>query len=173
MRITGGKLKGLQLPIKFAPHVRPTTDMMREALFNKLVHTFGIENIRGLDLFSGSGIMSIEFISRGATSMVSVDIDNKNIAHQNGYKKEKHIENWQIVKGDVFKYLGDSVDKFDVIFADPPYDLPGIQNLVELAVEKLLPDGIFILEHRPGILFTGPLLESKKYGSTSISIFRY
>lgn len=172
MRITGGFLKGWQIHTRFAHHVRPTTDMMREAIFNKLTHGWGIEGCQALDLFSGSGIMSIELISRGAAEVVSVDRDAKNIANQKAMKKEKNLENWQIMSGDVFKMLENAENTYDLIFADPPYDMPGIQNLAEMAVKKLKPDGVFFLEHRPGIIFSTPVFETKKYGSTAISIFQ-
>jgi 16S rRNA (guanine966-N2)-methyltransferase len=171
MRITGGVLKGWHIHEKFSNHVRPTTDMMREAICNKLVHGIGIENNSILDLFSGSGIMSLEFLSRGAENVTSVDKDAKNIANQKNMKKEKSLGNWQILNSDVFHFLRQTKDKFDIVFADPPYDIPGIQNLAELAVQVLSPEGLFILEHRPGILFTNTVLETKKYGSTSLSIF--
>jgi 16S rRNA (guanine966-N2)-methyltransferase len=171
MRITGGELKGWHIHEKFSNHVRPTTDMMREAICNKLVHGIGIENNKVLDLFSGSGIMSIEFLSRGASEVIAIDKDARNIANQKNMKKEKSLGNWQILNMDAFNFLRQTKEKFDIIFADPPYDLPGIQNLAELAVKCLAIDGLFILEHRPGILFTNTALETKKYGSTSITIF--
>lgn len=171
MRITGGELKGWHIHEKFSNHVRPTTDMMREAICNKLVHGIGIEDKNVLDLFSGSGIMSIEFLSRGASFVTSADKDARNIANQKNMKKEKALGNWQILNADVFDFLRHTKEKFDIIFADPPYDLPGIQNLAELAVQCLNAEGLFILEHRPGILFTNTAMESKKYGSTSITIF--
>ena len=79
MRITGGNLKGWVIPAKFASHVRPSTDRMRESLFNSLIHQVGIEGKTVLDLFSGSGIIAAEFLSRGAEAVVSVDMDGKNI----------------------------------------------------------------------------------------------
>src|SRR5690349_7278669 len=98
MRITGGTLKGWQIPTRFAAHVRPTTDMVRESVFNKLQHGIGIENKIVLDLFSGSGIMALEFLSRGAAEVVSADKDAKNILHQKEIKKQKEFGNWQIIK---------------------------------------------------------------------------
>jgi 16S rRNA G966 N2-methylase RsmD len=82
MRVTGGNLKGFQLNFGFAEHVRPSTDFMREGIFNFLMHEKGIENMEVLDLFSGSGIVSLEFLSRDANSVLSVDADIKNVKFQ-------------------------------------------------------------------------------------------
>ena len=171
MRITGGILKGQILKGGFATHVRPTTDFVREALMNYLSHRYEIEGARVLDLFSGSGIMAVEFISRGAASVLSVDKDNKNIRYQQEIQKEKTLEGWQIAKGDVFKTLGETSGGFDIIFADPPYDLPNLSQLPAMALKALKPEGVFVLEHRPGIVFPVTPVEIRKYGSSAIGIF--
>jgi 16S rRNA (guanine(966)-N(2))-methyltransferase RsmD len=129
MRVTGGILKGFQLNFGFAEHVRPSTDFMREGIFNFLMHEKGIENMEVLDLFSGSGIVSLEFLSRDANSVLSVDADIKNVKFQQKIKKEHQLESWEIVKDDVFKFLNNNTKTFDLVFADPPYDLPNIQNI--------------------------------------------
>lgn len=164
-------MKGWPLPAKFAAHVRPGTDFMREALFNGLQHTFGIEDTEVLDLFSGSGIMSLEFLSRGAARVIAVDRDEKNIRHQQAMGRDKQLQSWTILKSDVFRFLEKTEESFDFIFADPPYDMPGIQELATLAVTRLKPGGIFMLEHRPGILFPVVPDETRKYGSTAVSFF--
>jgi 16S rRNA (guanine(966)-N(2))-methyltransferase RsmD len=173
MRITGGSLKGWQLAANFAAHVRPSTDRMRESLFNKLSHSFGIEGICVLDLFSGSGIIALEFVSRGVKSVISVDRDVKNIQSQKQLKLAKNIENWQITKADVFQFLKNDTISYDIVFADPPYDLPDIQRLPQAAMVKLNPGGLFILEHRPGIVFNLIATEQKNYGSSMLSFFEH
>ncbi|MBS3915854.1 MAG: RsmD family RNA methyltransferase [Bacteroidetes bacterium] len=170
MRITGGHLKGYKISSGFPDHVRPTTDMMRESLFNKLQHSCGIEDQKVLDLFSGSGIVSLEFLSRNAASVISVDRDFKNIKIQNEIKSNLKIDNWQIQKSDVFSFIQKLEEKFDIIFADPPYDLKQMLQLPELLIPKLAPDGILILEHRPGMAFHNAV-ETKKQGSSALSIF--
>jgi 16S rRNA (guanine966-N2)-methyltransferase len=171
MRITGGTLKGQMLKGGFAAHVRPTTDFVREALMNYLSHRHEIPGADVLDLFSGSGIMALEFLSRGAGSVVSLDKDTKNIRYQQEIQKEKNLTAWQVVRGDVFKFLEGDEPKFDIIFADPPYDLPSLVRLPELALKHLNPGGVFVLEHRPGMAFTTPPVEIRKYGSSAIGIF--
>jgi 16S rRNA (guanine(966)-N(2))-methyltransferase RsmD len=171
MRITGGILKGQILKGGFAAHVRPTTDFVREALMNYLSHRYEIEGARVLDLFSGSGIMAVEFISRGAASVLSIDKDTKNIRYQQDIRKEKTLEGWEIAKGDVFKTVDTAIGPFDIVFADPPYDLPNLVQLPALLLPKLKPEGVFVLEHRPGIVFPVTPVEIRKYGSSAIGIF--
>lgn len=171
MRITGGSLKGQRLPGGFASHVRPTTDFVREALMNMLQHRIDLSEATVLDLFSGSGIMALEFISRGATAVLSVDLDHKNIRHQQAIRSEKGLNNWTVMKNNVFKVLQSAEPAYDIIFADPPYDLTGINQLPALAVKALKPEGLFILEHRPGIEFQPSASETRLYGSSAISIF--
>ena len=171
MRITGGKLKGIRIGSRFPDHVRPTTDMVREAVFNILEHKYGVQGTVVLDLFAGSGIVSLEFLSRQAASVISVDKDVKNLKNMVETRTRNKLENWDIVKSDVMDYLEKSTELFDIVFADPPYDLPGIQNFVTLAKSRLHDHGFLILEHRPGITFNDNIAETRKYGSTSITIF--
>ena len=171
MRITGGTLKGQILKGGFAAHVRPTTDFVREALMNYLSHRYEIQGAKVLDLFSGSGIMAVEFISRGAALVLSVDKDTKNIRYQQEIQKEKSLAGWQIAKGDVFKTLGEKSDGFDIIFADPPYDLPNLSQLPTMALKALKPEGVFVLEHRPGMVFPITPVAIRTYGSSAIGIF--
>lgn len=145
--------------------------MMREAVFNKLNHTTGIEDKQVLDLFTGSGLMGLEFVSRGAAMVYSVDKDNKNIKALTDIVKAKELENIEIIRDDAFRFLRNCHESFDLIYADPPYDLPNMQELADLAVAVLNAGGWFLLEHRPGVKFTGPVKETVKHGSTSITIF--
>lgn len=145
--------------------------MVREALFNKLTHSMGLRDMAVLDLFSGSGIVGIECLSRGAASVVSVDKDVKNIRFQQSQKKLKDLEKWEIEKADVFSYLVLTERSFNIIFADPPYDMPWQDRLPVLALDRLQENGIFVLEHRPGKTFGHTAYETRKYGSTAFSIF--
>jgi 16S rRNA (guanine(966)-N(2))-methyltransferase RsmD len=172
MRVTGGILKGMQFPPGFAAHVRPSTDRVRESLFNQLIHRYDLNGMEVLDLFSGSGIIAAEFFSRGVNKVFSVDLDFKNISYQKARKKERELlENWQITKADVFKWLKNDDKKYDIIFADPPYGMPDL-NLFPLKVaERLRDDGILIFEHQPNLSFSLFFDHQKEYGSTTISIF--
>lgn len=169
MRVTGGDLKGWVIPNKFASHVRPSTDRVRESLFNSLMHHVGIDGMRVLDLFSGSGIIAAEFLSRGAQLVTSVDLDGKNILQQKEMKNVKQLTQWEIVKGNVLKF--ETNEPYDIIFADPPYDIPNIQQFPKLFSNWLTDTGLLILEHRPQIQFHESFEWQKEYGSTTCTIF--
>lgn len=164
-------MKGLRLPGGFADHVRPTTDFVREALFNKMQHSIDLDGTEVLDLFSGSGIMALEFFSREALKVVSVDRDTRNIQFQRSLKDKHRLERWEIRKADVFRFLEQDNSSWDLIFADPPYDLAGIQQLPGMLLNRLKPGGWLILEHRPGVNFVPQPAEIRAYGSTACSIF--
>jgi len=170
MRITGGELSGLRIPTRFASHVRPSTDRVRESLFNSLQNQDLIEGAQVLDLFSGSGIMSAEFLSRGAAAVTALDMDAKNMANLKALKAmHPLLEPLSIVKGDVWKWAPE--ERFDLIFADPPYDMPGIQSLPDRLLTWLKPGGKLLLEHRPQLVFAQPSEQTRTYGSTTITIF--
>lgn len=171
MRVTGGVLKGWVIPSKFASHVRPSTDRMRESLFNSLVHQFGIEGKKVLDLFSGSGIVAAEFLSREAELVTSIDIDMKNIQQQKLMQKERDLMQWEILKLNIYKFVPQKDQRYDIIFADPPYDIPNIQEFPKMFSEWLTDDGIVIIEHKPQLQFHEEHLVKKEYGSTTCTIF--
>lgn len=172
MRITGGILTGLKLPAGFSNHVRPTTDRVRESLLNSLNHQFGLEGKTVLDLFSGSGIMALEFLSYGADLVVSVDRDFRNISYQKKLQQSQEIfNNWEIRKSDVYSFLGGNKERFDLIFADPPYDLPNLHRFPEQVVPHLADGGVFIFEHQPQLVLTTEPDQLREYGSTNMSIF--
>ncbi len=176
MRIIGGALKGLRLnPPKNLP-VRPTTDLAKEALFNILQNQIEFDNIKVLDLFCGTGNITYEFASRGASMVVGVDRSIhclnyvKDTAHQHGLTQIKTF------KADIFKYLQLETDKYDLIFADPPYDMNHIPEIPKIIFEKglLLPGGLLIVEHQSlQNLSNHPAFsEQRKYGHSSFSFFK-
>jgi 16S rRNA (guanine966-N2)-methyltransferase len=175
MRIIGGSLKGLRLnPPKNLP-VRPTTDLAKEALFNILQNKIEFEGIKVLDLFSGTGNISMEFASRGAEQVISIDRSIhcvhyiKDTAHQHG------LTNIKAFKDDVFKYLQLETEQFDLVFADPPYDMNGIPEIPKIIFDKnlLLPDGLLIVEHQSmqNLSNHPAFTEQRKYGHSSFSFF--
>lgn len=150
MRIISGKYKGRRLnPPKNLP-VRPTTDMCKEALFNILNNTFNFTDLRILDLFAGTGSISYEFASRGAAPIVSVDGAMSCVAFIKKTAKEFDFD-ITALKSDVFQFLEKNKGTYDIIFADPPYDLPqtDFEKIVALIFEKELleEDGMLIVEH--------------------------
>src|SRR5690606_12509731 len=139
MRIIGGTYKGLRVTVPRGLPVRPTTDMAREALFNLLVHRIDINSgIRALDLFSGTGGISLELASRGATSVTAVDRHAKCTRFLAAAASELGIDSIRTVRSDVFSFLDRCTDTFDFIFADPPYDLDRLPLLPALILDKNL-----------------------------------
>ena len=175
MRIIGGKLKGLRINPPANLPVRPTTDLAKEALFNILYNQFDFEEIRVLDLFSGTGNLSLEFASRGVPEIVAVDREFGCFNYLKKMSKELKLETIQPYKSDVFKFLELETEPFDLIFADPPYDLTRIPEIAKVVFERNLvkPGGYLIVEH-PSMkkLDNHPnFKEQRQYGSSSFSFF--
>jgi 16S rRNA (guanine966-N2)-methyltransferase len=176
MRIIGGKLRGLRLnPPKNLP-VRPTTDLAKEALFNILQNQIEFESIKVLDLFCGTGNISLEFASREAEKVIAVDRSVQCIHYINDTARQHHLDQIKTYKADVFKFLEMETDQFDVIFADPPYDLSRIPEIPKIIFEKklLLPGGMLIVEHQSLQNLSNHLafVEQRKYGHSSFSFFK-
>ncbi len=176
MRIIGGTLKGLRLnPPKNLP-VRPTTDMAKEALFNILLNQVDFEGLRVLDLFSGTGNISLEFASRGAENVVSVDRSIQCVHYLKDSARLHKLEQIQVFKDDVFKYLQLETDQFDLIFADPPYDLNRIPEIPKVIFDKnlLIPGGLLIVEHQSlqNLSNHPAFVEQRTYGHSSFSFFK-
>ncbi|HTN21871.1 MAG TPA: 16S rRNA (guanine(966)-N(2))-methyltransferase RsmD [Pelobium sp.] len=176
MRIVGGRLKGIRFnPPKNLP-VRPTTDMAKEALFNILGNQLEITELKVLDLFSGTGNISLEFASRDALEITSVD---KNFGCYNYLKnisKEQNLNQIKAVKADVFKFLNQETDQFDLIFADPPYDLTRIPEIANIVFDRNLlnENGILIIEHQSmqDLSAHPKFIEKRKYGYSAFSFFK-
>jgi len=176
MRIIGGKFKkkAIRPPKNFK--ARPTTDMAKESLFNILENEYEIKNLKILDLFGGTGSISYEFASRGVNDITCVEL---NYNHHNFIKKtvnELRIKNEiTVIKADAFRFLNKCDQQFDLIFADPPYDLRGIENIPELVFknELLLPESLLIVEHSDKTFYTSNeyFTRQKTYGSVNFSFF--
>jgi len=176
MRIIGGILRGLRLnPPKNLP-VRPTTDLAKEALFNILQNQIDFEGIKVLDLFCGTGNISFEFASREAEKVISVDRSIHCINYVKDTTRQHHLEQIKTFKADVFKFLEMETEQFDLIFADPPYDLNGIPEIPKIVFEKqlLLPGGLLIVEHQSmqNLSNHPAFVVQRKYGHSSFSFFR-
>ncbi|MFC0517800.1 16S rRNA (guanine(966)-N(2))-methyltransferase RsmD [Mucilaginibacter angelicae] len=176
MRIIGGSLKGLRLnPPKDLP-VRPTTDLAKEALFNILLNQIEFEDIKVLDLFSGTGNISLEFASRGASEVISVDRSIHCVNYLKDTSRQHKLTQIKTYREDVFKYLNIETEQYDLIFADPPYDLNRIPDLPKVIFEKKLlkPDGVLIVEHQSlqNLSNHPAFVEQRKYGHSSFSFFR-
>jgi 16S rRNA (guanine966-N2)-methyltransferase len=176
MRIIAGEHGGRKInPPAKMPYTRPTTDIAKEGLFNTLQHKLDIEELTTLDLFGGTGSISYELASRGAQQLTIVEKDHAMFDFIKKTAESLHIDNMKFVKMDVFKFIEQCTDKFDFIFAGPPYALTTIDDLPKQIVEKQLlkPGGMFVLEHTPRNDYkTFPLYKMEKnYGTTIFSFF--
>ncbi len=178
MRISGGLLKGRTFypPADNWP-TRPTTDFARTALFNILTNVLNFEEIKALDLFGGTGAHSYELISRGCKEVVYVD--KLKFAVQ--FVKEnvelwKIEENIKIVQMDYLLFIQSCVQKFDYIFAGPPYELKKLDEIPDRVFENgiLADEGLFVLEHNPKFDFSEhPYFgQVRNYGQTHFSFFK-
>ncbi len=149
MRIIAGSLKGRRLNPPTSLPVRPTTDMARESLFNILNNYIDYEDCTVMDLFAGTGAVSIEFISRGVKEVTSIDVNAQCTDFIKDTARQFNISNIHVVRSDVFDLIKRAYKKFDIIFADPPYALENLPQLPDLIFEHnlLTDDGVFILEH--------------------------
>ena len=190
MKIITGQYGGRRFDPPRNLSARPTTDLAKQALFNILQNRIDLEGCRALDLFSGTGSISFELLSRGAAHVVSVEMGHtqqqfiQKVAAQLNVPRNRH----QLIRGDVFRYLNarpavsigsnaSSAAPFDLIFADPPYDLADLDKIPDLVLQPgwLAPDGIFILEHGKSSDFSShPFFqELRTYGAVHFSFFQH
>ena len=176
MRIITGQYKGRHFDIPRTFKARPTTDFAKENISNVLQNHIDFEDASALDLFAGTGSISLELVSRGCKQVVSVeaDRDHANFIRQ-CFKKlgeDKDI----LIKGDVFRFLKTCKQKFDFIFADPPYALPELPTIPQLILDKgmLRPGGLLVFEHGKHNDFSAVsgFVEHRAYGSVNFSLFR-
>jgi 16S rRNA (guanine(966)-N(2))-methyltransferase RsmD len=177
MRVISGIYKHRHFEIPRTFKARPTTDFAKESLFNILSNYIDFEDgITALDLFSGTGSISIELLSRGCNRVVSVEKDNAHHAFICKIMKEVKTDKCLPLRGDVFRFIKACHETYDVIFADPPYALKELAKLPDLIFEHelLKPDGIFVLEHGETNNFESHpnFAEHRVYGSVNFSFFR-
>jgi 16S rRNA (guanine(966)-N(2))-methyltransferase RsmD len=155
LRIIGGRYRGRRIEPPSNFKARPTTDFAREGLFNILNNRIDFESVTVLDLFSGTGSISYEFASRGAADVHLIEKDKNHISGIRRIIKEIGFENIRPVHIDVKAYLKTCSVKYDVVFADPPYDLSWLNELPDLVTASGVTkeDGFFILEHPRGSSF--------------------
>lgn len=176
MRIIGGRLKGKLIDPPQGYLARPTTDFAKEGLFNVLDNEYDFEDLCVLDLFGGTGSISFEFASRGASKVYCVEMSRDNASF---IKKESERLGLQqtvtMVRDNVFDFLDICRIRFDIVFADPPYALEGIDGLPDKVFDAgiLHPGAYFILEHGGDHDFTGHphYLKDKVYGRVHFTFF--
>jgi 16S rRNA (guanine966-N2)-methyltransferase len=172
-------IKGLFKSYQFKPfkgdNTRPTTNKTKEILFDVLENHIDFEKIHVADVFAGTGNISLEFLSRGALSLSSVDYEIKNYKYLIDIKKELNIDNWVIHKQDAINFISNDMLKYDVVFADPPYNYQLIHPFVNqmMKILELKPSLIFIIEHASRIVLNKTFLwQKKEIGDTSISFYK-
>lgn len=177
MRIIGGIHKGKNITAPNHLPVRPTTDFAKEALFNILNNRMDIEGTQVLDLFSGTGNISLEFASREAKQVVSVDMHFACVKFLKSIATQLNLHQIISEKADVFKFLKQHHGQYDIVFADPPYDLPNIPEIHQFVFEQQLlnEEGILIIEHGPKTKLDhlAYFREHRKYGNVNFSFFGF
>lgn len=175
MRIIGGTLKGKVILPPAGYKARPTTDFAKEGLFNILGNEYEFEDLRVLDLFGGTGSIAFEFASRGAARVYCVEMARENASFIKTEAARLGLKNVIMVRDNVFDFLPICREKFDVVFADPPYALEGLERLPDLvfAADILHPERYFILEHGAEHSFAAHprFVKERSYGRVHFSFF--
>lgn len=176
MRIIGGRLKGKMILPPAGYKARPTTDFAREALFNIIDNEYEFEDLKVLDLFGGTGAVSFEFGSRGVGRVWCVEMARENASFIKKEAERLGLDNVTMVRDNVFDFLNVCHEKFDIIFADPPYALEGLETIPDkvLDCDILHPDCYFILEHGGEHDFRSHprFFKEREYGRVHFTFFK-
>ena len=170
MRIIRGKYGRRRFDVPTNITARPTTDFARENIFNVIENIADIEGADTLDLFAGTGAVTFEFLSRDCRTATAVEKASTQVA------KELGADNLNLVRGDVLRYLEGVSRGFDIVFADPPYDMPGFAEIPGriLASKVVRPGTLVIVEHSKNHDFSSlpGFFDHRVYGSVNFSLFR-
>ncbi|WP_290377438.1 16S rRNA (guanine(966)-N(2))-methyltransferase RsmD [Muribaculum intestinale] len=176
MRIIRGEYGRRRFDVPSNISARPTTDFARENIFNVLENLTDLEDADCLDLFAGTGAISFEFLSRECRHVTAVEKASTQWRFISQVAQRLNVDNFTLIRGDVFRFVATCTGKFDIIFADPPYDLPRFGEIPSLILSsKMLREGtIFVIEHSRNYDFSNlpHFLEHRVYGSVNFSIFR-
>jgi 16S rRNA (guanine(966)-N(2))-methyltransferase RsmD len=177
MRIISGTKKGYMIKAPRKLPIRPTTDRSKERLFNILVNNFDLEDCSVLDLFSGSGNISLEFASRGAASITSVDKHPGCVTFLQQEAKKLEFDNISALRADVMQFLVNTEEKFDIIFCDAPYTTwVKYEEMVRLILDRALlkPEGWCIVEHHSVVKLdhVPEIFDRRAYGQNIMSFFK-
>ena len=176
MRIISGIYKRRRFDVPKTFSARPTTDFAKENLFNVISNLIDLDEADALDLFAGTGSISFELISRGCREVTAVEKNPAHAAFIAKVAKELKTDALNLIKGDAFRFLQTvPSERFDLIFADPPYALDNLEEIPRLVLERnlLKNGGVFIMEHPKTNDFSGlPFFyQHRVYGSVNFSIF--
>jgi 16S rRNA (guanine(966)-N(2))-methyltransferase RsmD len=176
MRIISGEFKGRRIEPPSNISARPTTDFAKEGLFNVLNNLIDYEESNCLDLFSGTGAITLELASRGCPSILSVELNDKHLTFLKKTISDLKITTVFPIKADVFKFIPTTTQKFDLIFADPPYDLNNLEMIPDLVFKYSLlkENGLFVFEHSKKNDFSEHphFLEHRHYGNVNFTFFK-
>ncbi len=176
MRIISGLWKGRRIQVSNDIKARPTTDFAKEGLFNLLNNEIDFEDLEVLDLFSGTGSISFEFISRGAQNSTAIEMNDKHCQYIRKAASILKTDKLILIKADVFRFLTSSRKQYDLIFADPPYDLKNLEEIPGIVFSKQLlkQDGLLVFEHSSKHDFSKhPHFASHRaYGNVNFSFFK-
>ena len=176
MRIITGTYKGRHFDIPRSFKARPTTDFAKENIFNVMNGYVDFDGATALDLFAGTGSISLELLSRGCRQVVSVEMDRDHAAFIRQCVQKLNCKNHILIRGDVFRFLKSCHQQFDIIFADPPYALPTLAEIPDLVFhhDLLKPGGLFVFEHGKQNEFARHpnYVEHRAYGSVNFSLFK-
>ncbi|MBR6195337.1 MAG: RsmD family RNA methyltransferase [Prevotella sp.] len=177
MRIITGIYKGRHFEIPRSFKARPTTDFAKENIFNVLTRYINFDGAVALDLFSGTGSITLELLSRGCSRVISVeqDRDHHRFIKQCVESLSPNQGTVLPIRGDVFRFVRSCKQQFDFIFADPPYALKELPTIPDLVLGKglLKEGGVFVFEHGKDQDFSSHRFfrEHRSYGSVNFSIF--
>lgn len=176
MRIITGKYKGRHFDIPRTFKARPTTDFAKENIFNVVNGYLDWDETVALDLFAGTGSISLELLSRGCKEVVSVEKDRDHARFISQCMEKIGADEHVLIKGDVFRFIKSCHQQFDFIFADPPYALPELPTIPDLIFSQdlLAPDGLFVFEHGKHNDFSSHphFVEHRSYGSVNFTLFK-
>ena len=176
MRIIRGKYGKRRFDVPHNITARPTTDFAKENIFNVIENIEDIEGDEVLDLFAGTGAISLEFLSRGAKSVTSVEMAATQANFIRSVKEKLGDNALRVIKGDVFKFLGSAKRPYDIVFADPPYDHPRFNEIPSLILDSsaVKAGSLVIVEHNDKHDFSilQGFEQHRAYGSVNFSIFR-
>lgn len=173
MRVKKGLFKGKSINNNWGSDVRPTTDLAKKGLFDFLSNHINFDEKTVVDLFAGSGMVSLTFLSVGVSKVTSIDKNKKNCQLLQKSITVNNIQNWEIICADAINWVETCENKFDIVFADPPYMMEGIHLFKDNVIKNIiLPGGWFILEHHQHLEFNSEqVFARKQYGKSCFSIF--
>ncbi|MBK9291262.1 MAG: RsmD family RNA methyltransferase [Bacteroidetes bacterium] len=178
MRIIRGKFQRRIIRVPAGLPVRPTTDLAKESLFNILDNLIGLEGLRALDLFSGTGSIAYELVSRGCASVTAVDENPRCVRFITDTARQFNMQELSAIRADVFRWLTQPLRPFHLIFADPPYDMDPERFLllpqIILSANLLANGGLLVIEHPSSVAFNDVpgFFDHRHYSKVNFSFFR-